>query len=290
MRLNCISYCFSLVPLRDTTRASRLKVLERSLRASSDSASSSASVTNYYSYTGTVQTFTVPYGVTTITVQAFGAQGGAGYYSGGYGGYVFASLKVIPGQVLYLYVGGAGSKGYSNAYPSGGYNGGGYGSSNYCYSGGYWYSGGGGGGATDIRTTSGMLASRIVVAGGGGGGSCYGSGMAGGGSSPSDGGYGGGTYGSGGDAYYNGYGGGGGGGYIGGGGGSTYNGGGGGSSYVNGTVLGWSSGYNSGSGYLYILFTPAPSSSPTSAPTTAYSVIQSKVECRTFIYIDSGSH
>ena len=250
--------------------------------SSSDSASSSASVTNYYSYTGTVQSFTVPYGVTTITVQAYGAQGGNGYYSGGYGGYVMASLNVQPGQVLYVYVGGVGSRGYYNAHPSGGYNGGGYGSAYTCNT---YYSGGGGGGATDIRTTSGVLASRILVAGGGGGGCCYGSGMVGGGSSPTDGGNGGGTYGSGGDAYYYGYGGGGGGGYIGGGGGSTNNGGGGGSSYANGTVLAWSPGCNSGNGQLYILYTPVPSCAPTNMPSsyptsapTAYAAIQSKFE------------
>ena len=169
MRLNCISYCVFvfLAPLRNTIQSNQLPAVERSLReSSSDSASSSASVTYSYYYTGTVQSFTVPYGVTTITVQAYGAQGGEGWYNGGLGGYVSASLKVTPGQVLYLYVGGAGSSSYYNAHPSGGYNGGGYGSANACSG---WY-GGGGGGATDIRTTSGVLASRIVVAGGGGGG------------------------------------------------------------------------------------------------------------------------
>ena len=71
-------------------------------------------MTYEYYYTGYVQSFTVPYGVTTITVEAYGAQGGEGWDSGGWGGYVYASLTVTPGQVLYVYVGGSGGGGGSS--------------------------------------------------------------------------------------------------------------------------------------------------------------------------------
>ena len=93
----------------------------------------------YFKYTGSYQTFYVPSGVTSITVDAYGAQGGSGVFPGGFGGYIETTVSVTPNSVLYIYVGGAGQK-------LGGYNGGGNGA--YTDEG----SGGGGGGATDIRT------------------------------------------------------------------------------------------------------------------------------------------
>ena len=63
-----------------------------------------------FSYTGSSQTFTVPSGVSTITIQAWGAQGCAGHfqgggYPGGKGGYATGSLSVSAGNVLYVFVG-----------------------------------------------------------------------------------------------------------------------------------------------------------------------------------------
>ena len=61
-----------------------------------------------YTYTGAVQTFTVPAGVTSISVDAYGASGttvSAG--QAGKGGRVQANLTVTPGDTLYLYVGEA---------------------------------------------------------------------------------------------------------------------------------------------------------------------------------------
>ena len=122
-------------------------------------------------YSGAMQTFTVPTGVTSITVDAYGAQGGnaVGYASGwssgsvnrsgGYGGRVEATLTVTPGQVLNLFVGGQGS------ISSGGFNGGGAPAS--CS--GTEVIWAGGGGATDIRTGGTAYTDRILVAGGGGG-------------------------------------------------------------------------------------------------------------------------
>lgn len=60
-----------------------------------------------YSYTGTVQTFTVPC-VAAITVTAYGAQGGN---SGGYGAEIKGTFSVKPGTVLNILVGGTGSSG-----------------------------------------------------------------------------------------------------------------------------------------------------------------------------------
>ena len=285
------------MPLGNTAKLTKQAAVRRSLEMYSNSA------TFFYDYvfTGSVQNFIVPVGVTQIAVQAYGAKGGDGGYAGGYGGYVAATLSVNPGQSLYIYVGGAGSSGYysppgSFAHPSGGYNGGGYGSANSCYS--VDRKGGGGGGATDIRTNPGDLSSRIIVAGGGGGGGCSGYGMTGGGSSPSDGGLGGGTVGVGGDADYYGSGaGGGGGGYIGGGGGYYDKPGGGGSSYVVGeTLVGYSYWTGDGSdGYLSMTFstsapTAMPSMVPTSLPSSAPSSTPTNVPSSVQTYLRRLNH
>ena len=236
-----------------------------------------------FSYTGGVQTYTVPCGVTSLSVDVRGARGGYGYGSysrGGYGGRVACSLAVTPGQVIYIHVGSAGNNGTSSTYATGGYNGG----ANCTY-----YRGGGGGGASDIRIGGTALSNRVVVAGGGGGGGYYTSSSnysRGGGGGTTTGqagyyaassgysttycGYGGtqtsggsggtytspygvaGTLGSGGTGGY--YGGGGGGGYYGGGGG-TRGGGGGGSNYANATYatsVSHSQDYNNGNGTVII--------------------------------------
>jgi hypothetical protein len=118
-----------------------------------------------FNYTGLVESFTVPECVTTITVDAYGAQGGngtPGFYLGGLGGRVMATLTVVPSSSLSIRVGGAGG----GPCPAGGlpgFNGGGPGS---CNSG---SDSGNGGGATDIRVTPFGIGNRIVVAGAGGG-------------------------------------------------------------------------------------------------------------------------
>ncbi|MEI8201368.1 MAG: collagen-like protein [Bacteroidota bacterium] len=110
-----------------------------------------------FNYTGGVQTFTVPLGVTSITVDLYGAKGGDNYFGpayrsyGGFGSRVKGTISVIPGQVYYLYIGGAG-----NQHNKAGFNGGGNGD-------------GGGGGASDIRFGGTALTNRLAVAAGGGG-------------------------------------------------------------------------------------------------------------------------
>ena len=125
--------------------------------------SGSVPTTLTFNYTGSMQTFTVPDGVTSINIQAFGAQGGDGSGgtggatggAGGKGGMVQGDLAVTPGQVINLFIGGAG------ATPAGGYNGGANGGTQ---------NSGGGGGATDIRVGGTADANRVLTAGGGGGG------------------------------------------------------------------------------------------------------------------------
>jgi hypothetical protein len=112
-----------------------------------------------FSFTGTVQTYIVPTGITNIAVDIQGAGGGNTWMSrGGYGGRVQCTLAVTPGDMLYLNIGGAGDDA-ANLGASGGYNGGGPGSGNA----------GGGGGASDIRHGGNELSNRVVVAAGGGG-------------------------------------------------------------------------------------------------------------------------
>ncbi len=218
-----------------------------------------------YSYTGNVQTFTVPPCITTISVDVSGSQGAtAPTYSspGGLGGRITGVYPVTSGQVFYIYVGGQN------------YNGGGTGSTY----------GGVGGGASDIRTGGTALSNRVFVGGGGGGGgtNCFltnDGGGAGGGIFGTSGyecgsqtlyiGTGGnqtvggislgglgtnGAFGLGGNGSST-YGGGGGGGYYGGG-GASYGGGGGGSSYASASAsfVVYSQGEHYGNGIVTISY------------------------------------
>lgn len=133
--------------------------------------SPSGTYTENFAYTGAVQTWTVPAGVTSVTVTANGAQGGTVTIAdwspttmdGALGGRVTTNLSVTPGQVLNIYVGGKGGNTNPAGAP-GGFNGGGNAASFFGV-----YSGGSGGGASDIRIGGTALSNRVVVAGGGGG-------------------------------------------------------------------------------------------------------------------------
>lgn len=215
-----------------------------------------------FSYTGSQQTFTVPSGVSTITIKAWGAQGGSsatpdnGSYHigfGGKGGYSAGEKSVTAGDAIYIYVGGVGETSTScrnGQTADGGYNGGGN-STNY--------PGGGGGGSSDVRSGGTALSNRILIAAGAGGGAHGYNGITGGagggqdgqdgiqlgnfasrspgqGASQSAGGGGSsgtGSLGQGGSSTMN-HAGGGGGGYYGGGCGANSTGGGGGSGYIGG--------------------------------------------------------
>jgi hypothetical protein len=120
--------------------------------------------------------YTVPSGVTSLTLDLRGAAGGGGEGNWGKsaparGASLQGSLSVTPGETLYLYVGDEGTKWTSSSDPlggRGGFNGGGFGGE------GTSYFSGGGGGATDIRTSINDLSTRLVVAGAAGGGAMYG--------------------------------------------------------------------------------------------------------------------
>jgi uncharacterized protein YjdB len=135
---------------------------------------SASAQTSTYSYTGSVQTYTVGANVYSLGIDARGAQGGT-YISfagpGGSGGRVQCNLAVTPGQVLYVYVGQKGPDGNDVTVPPGGSNSGGGANGG---AGSAADGGGAGGGSSDIRTTAGndlaALNSRLVVGGGGGGG------------------------------------------------------------------------------------------------------------------------
>jgi hypothetical protein len=68
--------------------------------------------TECFTYDGTIQLWTVPDGVTSITMEAWGAQGGnstwAGTVSGGLGAYMSGTFTVTPGDDLQILVGGQG--------------------------------------------------------------------------------------------------------------------------------------------------------------------------------------
>ncbi|MGB1102311.1 MAG: T9SS type A sorting domain-containing protein [Crocinitomicaceae bacterium] len=130
-----------------------------------------AQITTTYDYTGDVQTYTVPPGITSIRIECWGAQGQATtvddyapFSTGGLGGYAIGELAVTPGEVLNVYVGGQGADG------AGGYNGGATGGFGTAGTGGTAGYAGSGGGGSDVRQGGTDLADRVIVAGGGGGG------------------------------------------------------------------------------------------------------------------------
>ena len=111
-------------------------------------------------YTGGLQTWVVPAGVTSLLVHAYGASGAKCTYSdcaaGGLGGHIAATVTVAPLSTMYINIGGMGGTTSSSM---GGFNGGGSctdtGNPSYIA---------GGGGATDIRNST-AITTALVVAG-----------------------------------------------------------------------------------------------------------------------------
>lgn len=224
-----------------------------------------------FDISGTGYTWAVPAGVTSITVDAYGAQGGMAEsgYNGAWGGHVQATLAVTPGEALSITVAGQGQIGSSGIGGTGGIGGGGHGGNGHV-------AGGGGGGASWLR----RVGSILISVGGGGGSTSMNEGGAGGGTTGeaggvdalggSGGGTGSGNGGAGGVGSTNGgagsdemggsgadsviAGGGGGAGYSAGGGGASAGGGGGGASYIiaGAMVLANEQGVRSGDGAVTI--------------------------------------
>ncbi len=114
-------------------------------------------------------TWTVPAGVTSVMVKAWGGGGGSGSSgaglnsgAGGGGGFAQDTVSVTPGQTITVYVGGGGTGGASGLSRGNGGGGGGY--SGVYYSGSYRVIAGGGGGG------GGSGAAEAGGAGGAGGG------------------------------------------------------------------------------------------------------------------------
>lgn len=90
----------------------------------------SAQGTNTYNYTGSAQTFTVPAGVSQITIKAWGAGGGGGgsnnsaYGGGGGGAFAMDSVFVTEGQQFTLNIGQGGVGGTGATGAAAGQNGG----------------------------------------------------------------------------------------------------------------------------------------------------------------------
>lgn len=129
-------------------------------------------VENYFSYTGSVQTFTAPVDG-EYTLEVGGAQGGTADYakelglSGGKGGVSTGKVTLKKGEVLNIYVGQEGAP------TRDAFNGGCGGALSESFERDH-QTDGGGGGATDIRKGGTNLSNRIIVAGGGGGTTTYG--------------------------------------------------------------------------------------------------------------------
>jgi len=109
-----------------------------------------------FTYTGTDQSFTVPAGVTSITIKMWGAGGGGGNndpngYPAGAGGYATGTLSVSAGQVYTIIVGQGGVTLGASTYGGGG-NGG--------------FAEGAGGGRSAIRLST----TELMTPGGAGGG------------------------------------------------------------------------------------------------------------------------
>lgn len=135
-----------------------------------------------FDYTGSVQTYTVPSGVTELTVVASGGAGGDGTRQstlsgpssatsqGGQGAVMHATISVSSGETLDIIVGEAGASGNDGGYGyTGGVSGGRDGGEVICTQYSYFYCAGPGGGSTaivDAATSSPLI---IVGAGGGGG-------------------------------------------------------------------------------------------------------------------------
>ena len=136
-------------------------------------------VTKTFSYTGSTDTFTVPAGISALTITVVGAEGGNGGAdatpapaAGGYRGVITGTLAVTANQVLTVAVGSHGGTGASRVNsgtpgPAGGSNPlGGYAGGNGGLAGTRGSSGvGGAGGAASVLQVSGSS----IVAGGGGG-------------------------------------------------------------------------------------------------------------------------
>ena len=118
----------------------------------SDSADGSVDTEYDFIYKGEVEYYEIPY-TGNYKIESWGAEGGnRGGALGGQGGYSKGIVKLNKGEVIAIYVGGAGTSAQA------GFNGGAVSGTPNVY----------GGGASDVRIGEYTLNDRIIVAGGGG--------------------------------------------------------------------------------------------------------------------------
>lgn len=117
-----------------------------------------------FSYTSSIQTFTVPAGVDSITIQAYGAQGGtSNAIPGANGAYVNANFTVTPGSIVNIMVG---QQGYAEAQNDQNWGGGGGGGSFvWDNSNTLWIAAGGGGGSSHIPGGVGSATTATTLGG-----------------------------------------------------------------------------------------------------------------------------
>jgi hypothetical protein len=118
-----------------------------------------------FSYTGSLQTWTVPSGVYNIDATIIGAKGGdntTGGSVGGGGAIMYTNIDVTPGQTLYLVVGGYPGTSETPAY--------GFGGAGQAPSSGLQRTGAAGGGLSGIFTSNSFLPSTVLAIAAGGGG------------------------------------------------------------------------------------------------------------------------
>ncbi len=106
--------------------------------------------------TGTIQSFSIPAGVASVTIDALGAQGGVGFNGGGRGAEVVSTVSITPGQTLCILVGAQGGSAPNGA------GGGGGGSFVYAISSGTC--------ASNLASVNTISAPQLLAAAGGGGG------------------------------------------------------------------------------------------------------------------------
>lgn len=139
--------------------------------------------TKTFSFTGAFQTFVVPAGINLLTIESWGAMGGAAGgvspIAPGKGGYAKGVFAVTPGQILHIAVGGQGKAGASNNNAGAqGWNSGAAGGKGHGTNG---WGGGAGGDQSDVRYPGTAITDQLITAPGGGGGCRGHSGGAGGG-------------------------------------------------------------------------------------------------------------
>ena len=128
--------------------------------------------TKSFTYTGSDESWTVPTGAKSITIEGYGAAGGTGGNSGGAGGkggYLQATISVTAGETLTIRIGQKGHNGaMSTAATSTVFGNGGRGGGGADING---YQGGAGGGTTYVKK---YPPTNLFVVGAGGGGSGHG--------------------------------------------------------------------------------------------------------------------